>query len=59
MKEGRDQRTFLKEVLDIINNNDTAVAKALSILEFVARENNQINDSKDNENITASEMDFG
>ena len=46
-------------MLDIIYNNDTAVAKALYILELVTRENNQINDLKDNENITAREMDLG
>ena len=44
---------MFKEVLDIIHNNDTAVAKAKSFLEIVEREIARAHDKKDNDDIYA------
>ena len=52
-KRGGEQSQSCKEVLDILHNNETAVAKAISFLEIVAKENTRSNNKKDNDNISA------
>ena len=49
---------MFKEVLDIIHNNDTAVAKAKSFLEIVEREIARSHDKKDNDDISARAEEF-
>ena len=45
-------------MLELIHNNDTAVAKALSFLELVAREKTQINAKKANDEIARRAIEF-
>ena len=58
-KRGGDQSQLFKEVLDIIHNNDTAVAKAKSFLEIVEREIARSHDKKDNDDISGRADEFG
>ena len=46
-------------MLDIIHNNETAVAKALSFLEIDSRENNRINVKDETDTITERKSEFG
>ena len=57
-KRGGEQSPLIKEVLELIHNNDTAVAKALSFLELVAREKTRINDKKANDEIAPRAIEF-
>ena len=57
-KRGGDQSPLIKEVFELIHNNDTAVAKALSFLELVAREKTRINEKKTNDEIAARAVEF-
>ena len=50
---------LIKEMLDIIHNNETAVAKALSFLEIDSRENNRINAKDETDTITDRKTEFG
>ena len=47
-KKGGEQSPLIKEVLELIYNDDTAVAKALSFLSLVAREKTRLNDKEAN-----------
>ena len=57
-KRGGEQSQSCKEVLDILHNNDTAVAKAISFLEIVAKEKTRSNNKKDNDNISARAVEL-
>ena len=50
-KRGYEQSPFLKEVIALAHNNDTAVAKALSFLSLVAKEKTRLNDKEANTEI--------
>ena len=50
---------MLKELLDIIQSNNTAVAKALAFLEIDARENNAINGQEGIQSLAGREIEFG
>ena len=49
---------MIKEVLELIHNNDTAVAKALSFLELVAREKTRNDDKNSNDEIAPRAFEF-
>ena len=57
-KRGGEQSPLIKEVLELIHNNDTAVAKALSFLELVAREKTRNNDKNANDEIAPRATEF-
>ena len=57
-KRGGEQSPLIKEVLELIYNDDTTVAKALSFLELVAREKTRINEKKNNDEIAARAIEF-
>ena len=57
-KRGGEQSPLIKEVLELIYNDDTAVAKALSFLELVAREKTGINAKNANDEIAARAIEF-
>ena len=50
---------MIKAMLDIIHNNETAVAKALSFLEIDSKENNRINVKDETDTITERKTEFG
>ena len=57
-KRGGEQSPLIKEVLELIYNDDTAVAKALSFLELVAREKTRNNDKNANDEIARRAIEF-
>ena len=57
-KRGGEQRPLIKEVFELIHNDDTAVAKALSFLELVAREKIRKNDMKASDEIAPRAIEF-
>ena len=57
-KRGGDQSPLIKEVFELIHNDDTAVAKALSFLKLVVREKTRINDMKANDEIAPRAIEF-
>ena len=59
LKRDCEQIPLIKEMLDIIHNNETAVAKALSFLEIDSRENNRINVKDETDTITERKSEFG
>ena len=59
LKRDCEQIPLIKEMLDIIHNNETAVAKALSFLEIDSRENNRINVKDETDTITKRKSEFG
>ena len=50
---------LIKDLLDIIRRDETAVVKALSFLEIDSRENNQINFKEEVDDITERQNEFG
>ena len=50
---------MIKELLDIIRRDETAVVKALSFLEIDSRENNQINFKEEADIINETKNEFG
>ena len=57
-KRGGEQSPLIKEVLELIYNDDTAVAKALSFLKLVAREKTRNNDKNANDEIARRAIEF-
>ena len=57
-KRGGELNPLIEEVLELIHNNDTAVKKALSFLELVAREKTQINGKNANDEIAPRAIEF-
>ena len=57
-KRGGEQSPLIKEVLELIYNDDTTVAKALSFLELVAREKTRNNDKNANDEIARRAIEF-
>ena len=57
-KRGGEQSPLIKEVLELIYNDDTAVAKALSFLELVAREKTRNNDKNANDETARRAIEF-
>ena len=55
---GGEQSPLIKEVLELIYNDDTAVAKALSFLELVTREKTRNNDKNANDEIARRAIEF-
>lgn len=50
---------LIKAMLDIIYNNETTVAKALSFLEIDSKENNRINVKDESDTFTERKTEFG
>ena len=57
-KKGGEQSPLIKEVLELIYNDDTTVAKALSFLELVAREKTRNNDKNANDETARRAIEF-
>ena len=57
-KKGGEQSPLIKEVLELIYNDDTTVAKALSFLELVAREKTRNSDKNANDEIARRAIEF-
>ena len=57
-KRGGEQNPLIKEVLELMHNDETAVAKALSFLELVAREKTRNNDKNANDEIAPRAIEF-
>ena len=57
-KRGGEQSPLIKEVLELMHNDETAVAKALSFLELVAREKTRLNTKKVNDEMARRAVEF-
>ena len=59
LQKSCEKLPLIKDLLDILRRDETAVEKALSFLEIDSRENNQINFKEEADDITERKNEFG